>query len=178
MRRLIWGFVGRTYYIVGNLMLWLNYVSVLFLFSPKYDLCCSCPPLGVRPGSHWSRTTDWSPFSLFNVEIRLQESKELWRQCALLWWNSCKSLLLSTTCNTIHSISPSTLYTYHMHKLLVKTLVNGALVNCEDSDGKLQNVAFHESLHCCFGENTLYWQNYIVISDFKLWPLRCQYEPS
>ena len=28
MRRLIWGFAGRTYHIVGNLMHWLNYYSM------------------------------------------------------------------------------------------------------------------------------------------------------
>ena len=31
MRRLIWGFAGRTYHIVGNLMHWLIYVYVYSL---------------------------------------------------------------------------------------------------------------------------------------------------
>ena len=31
MRRLIWGFVGRTYHIVGNLDSWLNYTVFAFL---------------------------------------------------------------------------------------------------------------------------------------------------
>ena len=29
LRRLIWAFVGRTYHIVGNLMLWLTLISLL-----------------------------------------------------------------------------------------------------------------------------------------------------
>ena len=35
MRRLIWGFAGRTYYIVGNLMHWL----ILLLYTDIWSLC-------------------------------------------------------------------------------------------------------------------------------------------
>ena len=34
MRRLIWGFAGRTYHIVGNLMHWLNFTN----FSAWYGI--------------------------------------------------------------------------------------------------------------------------------------------
>ena len=33
MRRLIWGFAGRKYYIVGYLMHWLNYVILIVFYQ-------------------------------------------------------------------------------------------------------------------------------------------------
>ena len=36
MRRLIWGFAGRTYHIVGNLMSWLKWTSAYL--NQKFDL--------------------------------------------------------------------------------------------------------------------------------------------
>ena len=37
MRRMIWGFAGGTYHIVGNLMHWLNYCLTLALYSQSQD---------------------------------------------------------------------------------------------------------------------------------------------
>ena len=38
MHRLIWGFAGRTYQIVGNLVSWLNYVIILIILQQNYML--------------------------------------------------------------------------------------------------------------------------------------------
>ena len=37
MRRLIWGFAGRTYHIVGNLMHWLNYKEWFSCIEPFWN---------------------------------------------------------------------------------------------------------------------------------------------
>ena len=47
MRRLIWGFAGRIYYIVGNHMTWLNYIDH-YVYLTKMDRL----PISHRVGGH------------------------------------------------------------------------------------------------------------------------------
>ena len=99
MRRLIWGLAGRTYHIVGNLMHWLIFRSILHTYA-----CQHCLTIGMRiayfdgrgvaehqSGRSWSvkllitlethRIFEWKFVYLFIPKLSCHWYAKRWKDC-------------------------------------------------------------------------------------------------
>ena len=100
MRRLIWGFAGRTYHIVWNLMHWLNlqFIRSMDIIHAKY-LLFGIYALGNVEVWPQSTITEWNEVQLNEIKTLMYDliKVHIFQKMVSVWTNSQYFLKLTNT---------------------------------------------------------------------------------